>query len=499
MFIHRILIVSACIYCALLLGACSSTNSPTDEGKTGIIAGKVYSTETSEIVPQALITTVPPTASLFSGTDGSFRIDNVVPGAYVVQALKPGYGSGITSVTVLAGKSSTADILATKTATGLGIIAGVVTNEGGLAVGDAIVSTTPATGTVRTSSDGRYQLANVPPGTYLVTATSTDGSTGSISVAVLSDLAAQADIRMYRQDPSKARIQGTVLQSADNKPYVGAVVRVVEAELYDTTDQNGAFSFSNILPGLIHLEVRTVENITKIVAVTVEAGQIDTLTIRLSNTGYDDPNLYAYFPFDGNALDESGHGNNGLAEGNPTYGSDRLNADGMCINFDGTSQHIRINNASTLNELPLTIAFWLRLQSTPHEDAILLGKYIHPSGEGFSLYVHNSTLCAMNTRTGFTNYARACAKMPEVGKWVHVAAVLSSEKSEIYLDGRQISASAWSVTGKPSQSVADFYIGQVPSSTKPSGYIEGFNCQIDDFYIIKKALTKDEIVTLMNL
>ena len=498
MSIHRILVVSACIYCALLLGACSSTNSPTDEGKTGTIAGKVYSTETSDIVPQALITTVPPTASLFSGADGSFRIENVMPGAYVVQALKPGYGSGITSVTVLAGKSSTADILASKTATGLGAISGVVVNEGGLTVGGAIVSTTPATGTITTTSDGRFQLANVPPGTYRVSATGTEGSTGSISVAVLSDLVAQADIRLYRQDPSKAQIKGTVLQAADNKPYVGAVVRLVEAELYDTTDAAGNFEFVNAPVGKLSLEIITKEYPSQILSIVTKAGETQNLSILVPDDGVVPgpvEGLFAYYPCDGNGEDRSGLAHTATLI-NTTIAEGRTGINDATLKMNGKDSRLELDGFSRLNSTPLTVAFWYKHNGSL-ENALWAGKYLHPSGIGWLLMLEDKKLVLgffsdiqfSGVRIDGPNYT------PYVGTWTHIAMTIDRDATKLYINGDRVASAGGVSDGFGSTSDEPFRVGSLRSGNPASKGMLGL---VDDVYIYTRSLTEIEIQSLIS-
>ena len=58
--------------------------------------------------------------------------------------------------------------------------------------------------------------------------------------------------------------------------------------------------------------------------------------------------LVGWWPFNGNANDESGNGNNGTVNGS-TLTTDRFGNSNSSYNFNGTSNYIRINNSTSLN------------------------------------------------------------------------------------------------------------------------------------------------------
>lgn len=69
--------------------------------------------------------------------------------------------------------------------------------------------------------------------------------------------------------------------------------------------------------------------------------------------------LIAHYPFDGNANDESGHGNHGIAQGNIIYEPGIM---GSAASFDGSS-FIRIPYDPSLNPSDqITISFWIYVE-----------------------------------------------------------------------------------------------------------------------------------------
>mgnify|MGYP003990919785 CR=1 FL=1 len=71
--------------------------------------------------------------------------------------------------------------------------------------------------------------------------------------------------------------------------------------------------------------------------------------------------LVAYYPFNGNANDESGNGNNG-SEFRVKYAADRFGSSSGSIEFVGRSQ-LRIAHKAQLDfgeNKPMSISFWMK-------------------------------------------------------------------------------------------------------------------------------------------
>jgi|APIni6443716594_1056825.scaffolds.fasta_scaffold03468_1 hypothetical protein len=70
--------------------------------------------------------------------------------------------------------------------------------------------------------------------------------------------------------------------------------------------------------------------------------------------------LVAYYPFNGNADDESGNGNNGTVNG-ASLASDRFNNINKAYAFDGTSNYINVPDATTIRPgLEISITAWVK-------------------------------------------------------------------------------------------------------------------------------------------
>jgi hypothetical protein len=82
--------------------------------------------------------------------------------------------------------------------------------------------------------------------------------------------------------------------------------------------------------------------------------------ITLQGTGLVAPGLVAYYPFNGNANDESGNGNNGTVNG-ATLTLDRFGNTNSAYYFNGTSAYIEVPDSNSLDVTGgLTIMAWVK-------------------------------------------------------------------------------------------------------------------------------------------
>jgi hypothetical protein len=68
--------------------------------------------------------------------------------------------------------------------------------------------------------------------------------------------------------------------------------------------------------------------------------------------------LVGYWPFNGNANDESGNGNNGVVDG-AILTTDRNGLSNSAYSFDGVISHINIESLNNLQYKPITYSVWI--------------------------------------------------------------------------------------------------------------------------------------------
>ncbi len=99
------------LICSLLLSFASCTKKPTEATPLETnIAGRVLDKDNNSTIPGAQITTSPTTSSVTTDASGSYTIQNVNAGQYVVSAAKAGYNSASINLTVVEGKTASGDI-----------------------------------------------------------------------------------------------------------------------------------------------------------------------------------------------------------------------------------------------------------------------------------------------------------------------------------------------------------------------------------------------------
>ncbi|NQU68886.1 MAG: carboxypeptidase regulatory-like domain-containing protein [Candidatus Marinimicrobia bacterium] len=94
----------------LIVMVFNSCDPPTEAETTGSIEGIVYDASSSQQLGGVTVTTEPITSSKITDTNGGFMIEGVEPETYTLQAAKSGFNTNSTTVMVVAGETTTADL-----------------------------------------------------------------------------------------------------------------------------------------------------------------------------------------------------------------------------------------------------------------------------------------------------------------------------------------------------------------------------------------------------
>ena len=210
--------------------------------------------------------------------------------------------------------------------------------------------------------------------------------------------------------------------------------------------------------------------------------------------------LLSYWPFNGNANDQSGNNYNGIVNG-ATLTNDRFNNNSAFL-FNGTNT-ITIPHNSVFNSYPLTISAWVKTDASfTSGNGDIISKYISGSWNGWELnleiinssssriipaYLRSSSPCngiiegygICNNPTGM-NYVGSINN----GNWQHLVFKIDANGGVLYVNGQQVSSQTW--------------IGTPGSCTAPTQITIGstFKGKIDDVGIWNRALTSTEIQQL---
>lgn len=192
--------------------------------------------------------------------------------------------------------------------------------------------------------------------------------------------------------------------------------------------------------------------------------------------------LVGYWPFSGNANDESGNGNNGTVNG-ATPAVDRNNNVNSAYSFDGVDDWIDFNLQNI--DMSYSLTFWLYSTLINEEMNFLelfMSSYCQPIPQNKIFYNQGST-------TGNTSVSSNYSYV--TGTWCNVLFSYDGVNNlqSIYINGELDSVKT--VTGTMS-SLNSLLLAKRPNNT---GYYFG---KLDDIGIWNRALTADEVLALYN-
>jgi hypothetical protein len=201
----------------------------------------------------------------------------------------------------------------------------------------------------------------------------------------------------------------------------------------------------------------------------------------------------AYYPFNGNANDESGNGNNGTVNG-ATLTTDRCGNANSAFSFDGSSNnYINCGHSSSFNfDTAFTFTAWI-YPTTTEAGVIFMkwkygveDKYLWMRDQQIHFYLFDC----------FDSNQLASNTIP-INQWIFVVATYDGTSAKIYINGvLDVSKTA---SGNVNDSTADLYIGyNMSGRTYNYEVYESFNGKIDDIYIYNQALSAQEIADLYS-
>jgi gliding motility-associated-like protein len=209
--------------------------------------------------------------------------------------------------------------------------------------------------------------------------------------------------------------------------------------------------------------------------------------------------LLNFYPFNGNANDESGNGNNGTVHG-ATLTTDRCGRSDSAYYFNGTDSYINIPIAGlTINQY--TYALWALLISYPiadgdRETCISIGslsgdQYINYGYFYTSLNVYNGWGCG-GYNIGSRQFGMAQGITPEINQWYFLVATREANKMKLYINGILVATDSLPGIIHPYYGIGPIkaFIGERFNFTLP------FHGKIDDIILYNRPLTETEILNL---
>ena len=215
--------------------------------------------------------------------------------------------------------------------------------------------------------------------------------------------------------------------------------------------------------------------------------------------------LVGWWPFNGNANDESGNGNNGTVNG-ATLANDRFGIANQAYGFDGVDDFIEITdnpNYSFMLNSTYSVNIWFRLTNLGSTQAFI------GQGDGDGLNQNRFWRISYYSNNNISNHIRGDLSDPfdtknlfpwsSINQWHMVTMVRNYNNNlKMYIDGGLIDTDT-DITGiaSPFTQQRNLYIGAFFNSY-PNILMQFLNGSLDDIGIWNRALTECEIQDLYH-
>ena len=205
--------------------------------------------------------------------------------------------------------------------------------------------------------------------------------------------------------------------------------------------------------------------------------------------------LVAYYPFNGNAKDESGNGNDGEVKG-ATLATDRHGKKVSAYSFDGTDDYIGVNDAGSLRPDYITVSVWFK---SPFS-SILINKSELTRGKRHPRYAQltfGEQFCVKRESQGQSTLGwqySGAAPASSIDVWEHRVGLWDGQKVKLYVNG-ELAASKDGLAG-PMDNISGGNLNFGVGWDLEGDYFQG---QMDDIRIYNRALSAEEVSALYDL
>lgn len=242
-----------------------------------------------------------------------------------------------------------------------------------------------------------------------------------------------------------------------------------------------------------NLTITTMKKITTILMLLVFTSIFSQIPSYVPTNG-----LVGYWPFNGNANDSSGNGNNGTING-ATLTSDRFGNINSAYDFDGLSNYIEVNSSNSLNVTNLyTLSTWINVLQwsflAPIDEHAIISKIENGNWYGgYEIFTGGSTgIIAHSGNIGNSNIYLYNSNY-NTNNWYNVVVTYDGNILKMFING--ILVNSQNHTGLLQTSSIPLRFGRRGGAGFYNNWFKG---KIDDIGIWNRALTPQEITDLYN-
>ncbi|MDP6905740.1 MAG: LamG domain-containing protein, partial [Verrucomicrobiota bacterium] len=148
--------------------------------------------------------------------------------------------------------------------------------------------------------------------------------------------------------------------------------------------------------------------------------------------------LVAYYPFNGNAKDESGNGHDGKIDG-PIWVKDRHGELMKAFSFDGSDDEILVDHTSDLNAFPLSVSVWFNKSEKQY--SMILAKMYDGERNGYLLHARRTGKVELSY---FGTLGWSHRELPPStgdladNEWHNIVFTVNKKEIVLYVDGQDV-------------------------------------------------------------
>ena len=200
--------------------------------------------------------------------------------------------------------------------------------------------------------------------------------------------------------------------------------------------------------------------------------------------------LVAYFPFNGNANDESGNGIDGTVNG-ATLTTDRFENANSAYSFDGVDDDIKAAHNSLLNITEqISLAAWIFPTAQKTQIIIRKGAEVASPPYILSLSGTGDIVFSLSPNSVFTQARKTGYTLNE---WTFVVGTYDGTTMKLYVNGQLEPSASESISGSLTTNSSPLLIG-----TRTNQRANTFDGKLDELRVYSNALSETEIQSLFN-
>ena len=250
---------------------------------TGTVTGTVTSASGAAAIAGATVIDSGG-SSATTNSSGVYTLAGLTPASHTVTVSATGFISASQTATVSAGTTQTASFSLTPSATTGGVTGTVTSSSGGAIIAGATVTDSGGASTT-TDSSGVYTLPGLTQGSHTLTATAS-GFSAQVQTASVTTGNTTQNVN-FRLIPATTTggVSGTVTNASGGAAIAGATVTDSVSSASTTTNAQGVYSFTGLVPGS-HTLTASASGFTPAPgqATTIAAGLTQNLPFSLTPT-----------------------------------------------------------------------------------------------------------------------------------------------------------------------------------------------------------------------